>query len=190
MQIERLDIEDILMLLPVRRCDERGFFSETYRSETLAAEGIRAEFVQDNHVYSAEKGVLRGLHFQAPPRAQGKLVRCIRGAILDVSVDIRTGSPTYGRHVAVELSAENWRQVWVPPGFAHGYLTLAAHCEVLYKATDYWAPDCERAIAWNDPALSIDWGLTASEIILSDKDRSNPRLAELEPVTYYDQRNV
>ena len=168
------------MIVPIKRGDERGFFSETYRSDVLTAEGVGVEFIQDNHVYSAERGVLRGLHFQTPPRAQGKLVRCTRGAILDVAVDIRKGSPTYGHHVAVELSAENWRQLWVPPGFAHGYLTLEAPCEVIYKVTEYWAPDCERGIAWNDPSLAIDWGVSAADVTLADKDRVNPRLTELE----------
>ena len=189
MQIERFNIEDLLLILPAKRQDHRGFFSETYRNDVLTTAGLRAEFIQDNHVYSAERGVLRGLHFQIPPRAQGKLVRCTRGAILDVCVDIRKGSPTYGRHVAVELSAANWRQLWVPPGFAHGYLTLEAHCEVIYKVTEYWAPDCERGIAWNDPSLAIDWGISAMDVILADKDRVHPRLAELEPVFCYDPRN-
>src|ERR1017187_9790560 len=146
MQIERYDIKDIFSIIPIKRCDQRGFFSEIYRKELLTAEGITGEFVQENHVYSAERGVLRGLHFQIPPRAQGKLVRCTRGAILDVAVDIRKGSPTYGRHVAVQLSTVNWRQMWVPPGFAHGYLALEAHSEVIYKVTEYWAPACERGI--------------------------------------------
>lgn len=189
MQIERFNIEDIFLIQPTKHRDERGFFSETYRREVLAVEGVRAEFVQDNHVYSAERGVLRGLHFQIPPRAQGKLVRCTRGTILDVSVDIRKGSPTYGRHVAVELSAANWRQIWVPPGFAHGYLALEADCEVIYKVTEYWAPACERGLAWNDPSLAIDWGISAIDAKLADKDRLYPLLAELEPVFRYDQRN-
>jgi dTDP-4-dehydrorhamnose 3,5-epimerase len=187
MRIERFNIEDILLIVPIKRCDERGFFSETYRSDILAAEGVSAEFVQDNHVYSAERGVLRGLHFQIPPRAQGKLIRCVRGSILDVAVDIRTGSPTYGRHVSVELSAANWEQLWVPPGFAHGYLTLEAHCEVIYKVTEYWSPACERGIAWNDRSLAIDWGIPAADMTLSDKDRDNPHLGELEKVFHYDQ---
>jgi dTDP-4-dehydrorhamnose 3,5-epimerase len=139
------------------------------------------EFVQDNHVFSTDRAVLRGLHFQIPPRAQGKLVRCTRGAILDVAVDIRQGSPTYGRHMALELSAENWKQLWVPPGFAHGYLTLEANCEVIYKVTDYWAPDCERGIVWSDPNLAINWGIPAEQMILADKDKALPKLAELEP---------
>src|SRR5450759_2437917 len=122
MLIERFNIKDIFVVVPTKRVDHRGFFSEAYRSEALAAEGVRADFVQENHVYSAERGVLRGLHFQMPPRAQGKLVRCIRGTVLDVGIDIRKESPTYGRHLAVELSAANWKQVWLPPGFAHGYI--------------------------------------------------------------------
>ena len=181
MQIERLKLADLLLIAPNKHADRRGFFSETYRSDVLASAGVRSEFVQDNHVYSAERGVLRGLHFQIPPRAQGKLVRCTRGAILDVAVDIRKGSPTFGHHVAVELSAENWKQLWVPPGFAHGYLTLEAHCEVIYKVTEYWAPDCERGIVWSDPSLAIDWGISAEHMILADKDKALPRLAELEP---------
>jgi dTDP-4-dehydrorhamnose 3,5-epimerase len=181
MQIERFNIEGLALIVPTKHSDQRGFFSETCRSDVLAAAGIRFEFVQDNHVYSADRGVLRGLHFQIPPRAQGKLVRCTRGAILDVAVDIRQGSPTSGRHVAVELSAANWKQLWVPPGFAHGYLTLEAHCEVIYKVTDYWAQDCERGIVWNDPSLAIDWGISSEHMILSDKDRGLPKLAELEP---------
>lgn len=189
MQIERLTIEDLLLIVPTKRFDQRGFFSETYRGDVLAAEGVRAEFVQENHVYSNERGVLRGLHFQTPPRAQGKLVRCTRGAILDVAVDIRSGSPTYGRHVAVELSAKNWRQLWVPPGFAHGYLTLEAHCEVIYKVTDYWAPDYERGIAWDDPTIGIDWGVSVPDLILADKDRVNPPISEIGPVFHYERRN-
>jgi dTDP-4-dehydrorhamnose 3,5-epimerase len=180
MLIERLSIEDIFALVPMKRVDQRGFFSETYRSEIFSSQGIGANFVQENHVYSAERGVLRGLHFQIPPRAQGKLVRCIRGAILDVAVDIRNQSPTFGHHVALELSAANWKQLWLPPGFAHGYITLEPNCEVIYKVTDYWAPDCERGLAWDDPSLAIDWRCSSSDIILADKDRRNPRLADLD----------
>src|SRR5882724_2111991 len=132
MEIERFTIDDIFVVTPLKCIDHRGFFSETYRTEALRAHGVTADFVQENHVYSAERGVLRGLHFQIPPRAQGKLVRCTRGAILDVAVDIRSGSPTYGHHITVELSSANWRQLWVPPGFAHGYLTLEPHSEVIY----------------------------------------------------------
>jgi dTDP-4-dehydrorhamnose 3,5-epimerase len=179
------DVRDVALVTPRRIGDARGFFSETYRLDLLAKSGVNAAFVQDNHVYSAERGVLRGLHFQLEPRAQGKLVRCARGSILDVAVDIREGSPTYKRHVAVVLSAENWRQLWVPAGFAHGYLTLESNCEVIYKVTDYYAPECDRGIAWDDPDLAIDWGMAGSELILSDKDRRQPRLAEVAPLFKY-----
>jgi dTDP-4-dehydrorhamnose 3,5-epimerase len=189
MQIERLAIEDILVVVPTKQADHRGFFSETYRNDVLAAEGVKINFVQDNHVYSAERGVLRGLHFQVPPRAQGKLVRCTRGAILDVVVDVRKGSPTWARHVATELTAANWKQLWVPPGFAHGYVTLEPNCEVIYKVTDYWTPDCERGVAWNDPDLGIDWRFGESKLILAEKDRAFPPLREAEPMFHYDQRN-
>jgi dTDP-4-dehydrorhamnose 3,5-epimerase len=188
MQIERLAIEGILVLVPTRRSDQRGFFSETYRSDLLAADGLRANFVQDNHVYSAERGVLRGLHFQVPPHAQGKLVRCTRGAILDVVVDVRKDSPTWAQYASIELSAENWKQLWVPPGFAHGYVTLDPNCEVIYKVTDYWAPDCERGVVWNDPDLGIDWRVSESELILTERDRGYPSLREIDPVFHYDQR--
>lgn len=181
MQIERQDIPDILLVTPSKHGDARGFFSETFRADVLAPYMAKAAFVQDNHVRSAQKGVLRGLHYQTLPHAQGKLVRCSRGAILDIAVDIRAGSPTYGSHVAVELSAANWRQLWVPPGFAHGYLTLEDDCEVIYKVTDYYAPDCDRGIAWDDPALGIDWRIAAADVTLSDKDRKQPRLQDAPP---------
>jgi dTDP-4-dehydrorhamnose 3,5-epimerase len=181
MQIERLEIPDLLLVTPRKHGDQRGFFSETFRADVFAGFGVDASFVQDNHVHSTQKGVLRGLHFQTPPHAQGKLIRCPRGSILDVAVDIRVGSPTYGRHVAVELSAANWRQLWVPLGFAHGYVTLEDDCEVVYKVTDYYAPECDRGIAWDDPALEIDWRLSASEVILSERDRRQPRLEGAAP---------
>ena len=190
MQIQRFAIRDLLLISPVKHSDARGFFSEVYRSDALLAAGVNEQFVQDNHVYSQKSGVLRGLNFQAPPHAQGKLVRCVRGAILDVAVDIRAGSPTFGHHLAAELSAENWQQLWVPPGFAHGYLTLEADCEVVYKVTQYWNPSAERAIAWNDPALAIDWGTSLPELTIANKDRDNPLLADLKPVFRYQHGNV
>ena len=183
MQFERLQILDVFVVIPTRHDDERGFFSETYRADMFAAQRVGAAFVQDNHAYTAPKGVLRGLHFQLPPKAQGKLVRCIRGAIFDVAVDIRVGSRTYGKHVGRVLSASNLHQLWVPPGFAHGYLTLENDCEVLYKVTDYYAPECDRGIAWNDPALAIEWPLPSTEIILSQKDSAQPLLAEM-PIAF------
>jgi dTDP-4-dehydrorhamnose 3,5-epimerase len=181
MQVETLDIPDVMLLTASKHGDARGFFSETFREDVLAKHGMKLAFVQDNHVRSTQKGVLRGLHFQSPPHAQGKLVRCTRGAILDVAVDIRAGSPTYASHVAVELSAANWRQLWVPPGFAHGYVTLEDDCEVIYKITDYYAPDCDRGIAWDDPALGIDWRIPVADVILSDKDCKQPRLVDAPP---------
>jgi dTDP-4-dehydrorhamnose 3,5-epimerase len=188
-QIEPLEIEDIFVIAPAKHGDHRGFFSETYRSDFLRAHGLNVDFVQDNHVYSAERGVLRGLHFQVPPHAQGKLVHCVRGSILDVGVDIRAGSPTFGHHVAVELSATNWKQLWLPPGFAHGYITLEPDCEVIYKVTDYYARDCEHGIAWDDPNLGIDWRMPTANLVLSDKDRKNPRLADIAPPFHYDTRS-
>jgi dTDP-4-dehydrorhamnose 3,5-epimerase len=179
MKVEKLDLEGALVLSPAKHGDHRGFFSETFRSDALREQSVTLDFVQDNHAYSSSRGVLRGLHYQIPPHAQGKLVHCVRGSILDVGLDIRTGSPTFGRHVAIELSAANWKQLWLPPGFAHGYITLEPDCEVTYKVTDYYAKDCERGIAWDDPALGIDWRLSPASIILSDKDRENPRLTNV-----------
>jgi len=180
-KVERCAIPDVLLIEPVRHGDARGFFSEVWSRRSLAAHGLDVEFVQDNHAHSAQKGVLRGLHFQRPPSAQGKLVRVARGAILDVAVDIRAGSPTYGQHVAVELSAENWRQLWVPRGFAHGYLTLEPDTEVLYKTDAYYDRAADAGIAWNDPAFGIAWPVETGSVILSDKDRSAPRLADIAP---------
>jgi dTDP-4-dehydrorhamnose 3,5-epimerase len=190
MQFQRLEIEDILLIEPSKHGDRRGFFSETYRNDLLRQHDVNADFLQDNHVYSAQRGVLRGLHFQIPPHAQGKLVRCVRGSILDIGVDIRAGSPTFGHHVAVELSAENWMQLWVPPGFAHGYVTLEQDCEVIYKTTDYYAKDCERGLAWDDPALGIDWRIARSNLVISDKDTTNPPLTGIQPFFRYDRRSA
>ena len=180
MKFHRFDIRDIVLVEPTRHGDHRGFFSETFRCDTLAASGIDAAFVLDNHAFSAAKGVLRGLHFQIPPRAQGKLVRCTRGAILDVAVDIREGSPTYGQNVAVELSAANWHQLWVPPGFAHGYVTLEENTEVIYKVTGAYDPAAERGAIWNDPDLNVPWPIAAGDAILSGKDQILPRIRDCE----------
>jgi dTDP-4-dehydrorhamnose 3,5-epimerase len=178
MEIERLSIPDVLLLTPRRFGDDRGFFSETFNAAAWRQAGLEADFVQDNHAYSAEKGVVRGLHFQLHPSAQGKLVRVPRGAILDVAVDIRRGSPTFGKHVSAVISAENWRQIWVPVGFAHGYVTLTPDAEVIYKVTSGYAPALDRGIRWNDPALGIDWGVTEQDAILSEKDRKQPLFAD------------
>jgi dTDP-4-dehydrorhamnose 3,5-epimerase len=178
-KVERLAIPDVLLIEPARFGDSRGFFSEVWSRRALAQHGLEAEFVQDNHSLSREVGVVRGLHFQTPPAAQGKLVRVVRGAILDVAVDIREGSPTFGRHVAAVLSAENWRQLWVPRGFAHGFATLEPDTEVIYKVDAYYDRAADAGILWNDPALGIEWPVT--EAVLSDKDRAAPRLADIPP---------
>lgn len=162
MQVQQLLIHEVKLLTPRIFRDQRGFFSETHNCNALVAAGIDAEFVQDNHSLSRAKSVVRGLHFQAPPKAQGKLVRITRGAIFDVAVDIRKSSPTCGRHVTAVLSAENWSQLWVPVGFAHGFCTLEPDTEVLYKVTDYYAPECDRGLAWDDPDLALP-GLSRPE---------------------------
>ncbi len=171
--IHRFAIEGPVLIIPKRFGDARGFFSETYNSDDFAKAGITATFVQDNHSLSAERGTVRGLHFQAPPWAQDKLVRVTRGSILDVVVDIRKGSPTYGRHLSAELSADNWHQLFIPKGFAHGFCTLTTDTEVLYKTSDFWAPEAEGGIRWNDPDLKIAWPDFAGSNI-SAKDREYP----------------
>ncbi len=177
MQIDPTALPEVLILTPRRFGDARGWFMETWNAARMADAGLNLPWVQDNHSFSAAKGTLRGLHFQSPPRAQDKLVRCTRGSILDVAVDIRTGSPTYGQHVAVELTPDNGRQLFVPKGFLHGFLTLAADTEVQYKCTDLYAPDHDGAVRWDDPALGIDWGTTSP--ILSDKDAKAALLSDI-----------
>ena len=172
------EIPDVKVVVPRIHRDDRGFFSETYSKASLMAIGVNLEFVQDNHSMSVERGVVRGLHFQIPPFAQDKLVRVIRGSIFDVAVDIRRGSPTYGKHVARVLSAANWNQILVPIGFAHGFCTLA-NTEVIYKVTNYYSPEHDRGLLWNDPGLGIAWPITEEEAILSEKDRALPRFSEL-----------
>ena len=179
MEITETAIPAVKVLTPKKFGDHRGFFSETYNRERLEKAGIRLDFVQDNHSLSAQRGVIRGLHFQLPPYAQDKLVRVTRGRILDVAVDLRRSSPTYGQHVAVEISAENWKQILVPVGFAHGFVTLEPDTEVIYKVTRYYAPTHDRGLLWNDPALGIKWPVNPAEAILSDKDKAQPRLADL-----------
>lgn len=168
----------VLIVTPQRFLDERGFFSETWNERRFAEAGIPGPFVQDNHARSADRGVVRGLHLQIAPNAQGKLVRAVRGAIWDVAVDIRRGSPTYGKHVGVVLSAENWQQLWIPTGFLHGYCTLEPDTEVIYKVTAPWVRQAERGVLWNDPELAIAWPIAPEAAILSDKDRVLPRLAD------------
>lgn len=172
-------IPAVKLIEPKRFGDHRGFFSETYSRAAFLMAGIDLDFVQDNHSLSLEVGTLRGLHFQAPPFAQDKLIRCTRGRILDVAVDIRRGSPSFGAHVAVELSEENWRQALVPKGFAHGFITLEASSEVLYKVTAPYSAAHDFGLAFNDPALCIDWSAPAGGPVLSEKDRRHPLLADL-----------
>ena len=179
MQIDEFGISAVKLLIPRKHGDRRGFFSEVYNQRALAQAGIDVEFVQDNHSLSAERGTVRGLHFQAPPFAQDKLVRVVRGAVFDVAVDLRRASPTYGRHVSAVLSAEAWNQLLVPTGFAHGFMTLEPDTEVIYKVSNYYAPEHDKGLLWNDPALGIAWPIPEADAILSDKDRGQPRLAEL-----------
>lgn len=179
--VENSALPDVKIVTPRRFGDHRGFFCETWSRKAFAEAGIDLDFVQDNHSLSAAAGTLRGLHFQSPPAAQDKLVRCTRGRIRDVAVDIRRSSGTFGKHVAVELSAENGRQLLVPAGFAHGFVTLEPDTEVQYKVTAPYAPENDEGLAFDDPALGIDWGLPAEALTLSDKDRRHPRLSEMLP---------
>jgi len=184
LSVEETAIPAVKIVTPKKFGDHRGFFSETWSRNAFVEAGLDLDFVQDNQSLSASVGTLRGLHFQSPPFAQDKLVRVTRGRILDVAVDIRASSPTFGKHVAVELSAENWKQLLVPFGFAHGFVTLEPDTEVLYKVTAPYAPENDHGLAFDDPALGIDWRLPLSGLTLSDKDRKHPRLAEM--LRYFD----
>jgi len=179
MLIEDTEIEGVKLISPRRFEDGRGFFSEVYNRRAFAEAGLDLEFVQDNHSFSTEVGTIRGLHFQTPPFAQDKLVRVARGAILDVAVDLRRGSRTFGKHVKAELSSGNWRQMFVPKGFAHGFVTLEPDTEVLYKVTNFYSPSHDAGLAFDDPELGIDWGVDLAQAKLSPKDRRHPRLTQL-----------
>lgn len=183
--IEQTPLSGVLVITPDRFGDHRGFFSESYSVRQMANAGVDITFVQDNHSLSEAVGTVRGLHFQAPPRAQDKLVRCGKGALFDVAVDIRKGSPTYGQWFGAELSFENGRQLLVPAGFAHGFVTREPNTEIIYKCSDDYAPETEGALIWNDADIGIDWGITAGQAILSGKDEVAPKLADLDsPFTY------
>lgn len=179
MHCESLAIPDVKLITPKIYRDERGFFSETFNARDLETAGIHADFVQDNHSLSVQPGVIRGLHFQVPPHVQGKLVRVTRGSVFDVAVDIRSGSPTYGKFVSAILSAQNWQQLWIPPGFAHGFCTIEPNTEFLYKVTSFFAPEADRGLAWNDPEVAIPWPVSPEDATLSDKDRAHPILKDL-----------
>jgi dTDP-4-dehydrorhamnose 3,5-epimerase len=183
-QIEDTALPGVKILTPKRFGDSRGFFSESWNKKVMADHGLLFDFVQDNHSVSARAGTVRGLHFQAPPHAQAKLVRCGRGSILDVTVDIRRGSPTFGRWVSVLLSFENGRQLLIPEGFLHGFATLEPDSEIIYKCTDYYVPSADRAVRYDDPDVGIDWGLVTPPL-LSEKDASAPFLRDMtSPFTY------
>ena len=182
MRIEDAETAGLKVITPAKHGDSRGFFSEVYNRRSFEEAGLQLSFVQDNQSFSAEVGTIRGLHFQSPPFAQDKLVRVTHGRVLDVAVDLRRSSKTFGRHFAIELSRENWRQLLVPVGFAHGFCTLEPDTEVLYKVTNYYSATNDFGLAFDDPALGIDWGVDVARARLSEKDRRQPRLAGLSVV--------
>lgn len=185
MQVRSLEIPEVKLVIPSVFSDERGWFSETYNKKAMEAAGLELNFVQDNQSYSALAGTVRGLHYQSPPFAQGKLVRVLRGSILDVAVDARKGSPTYGQWVSATLTAKGAEQLWVPIGFLHGFITLEPDTEVFYKVTDYYSKECDGAVRWDDPELSVGWGEAAKTAHLSEKDQRAPLWSEFEsPFTY------
>ena len=180
MQVNDLGLGGVLEIIPKKIGDQRGFFAETYQRQRFADAGITLDWMQDNQSYSADRHVLRGLHFQTAPVPQDKLIRVLKGSVFDVAVDIRSGSPTYGKWVSCVLSAEKFNQLLIPKGFAHGFLTLEPDVEVLYKVTAPYAPECDRGISWNDPAIAIAWPLEPGrQPILSGKDAAAPRLADV-----------
>jgi dTDP-4-dehydrorhamnose 3,5-epimerase len=187
MDIRELGIPDVKLIVPTRFCDGRGYFSEAWSDRVFRKEVANVTFVQDNQSVSAWKGTLRGLHFQKPPFAQGKLVRVVSGSILDVAVDIRNGSPTYKQHVEVKLDASDGAQLWVPPGFLHGFCTLEDDTEVLYKVTSYYSANHDAGVLWSDPELEIDWPVTADSVVLSEKDRRHPQLRDLPAFFHYQE---
>lgn len=186
MEFIRAAIEDVILIKPKVFGDERGFFLESYKKSLFAVNGIDVEFIQDNHSKSS-KGVLRGLHYQLDPKAQGKLVRCVAGSVFDVAVDIRHGSPTFGKWVGFELSAENKQMLWIPAGFAHGFVTLEDGTEFLYKTTAEYAPECDRGIKYDDLDIGINWP-QISELLLSDKDKKQPLLKDADINFVYEEK--
>lgn len=178
MEVSQTNLKGVLVLEPKAFTDERGFFMETYNRERYATAGIIESFVQDN-VSVSRKGTLRGLHYQTPPFAQGKLVQVLRGAVLDVAVDIRFGSPTFGQYVAIELSAENKKQAWIPIGFAHGFVALEDDTIFSYKCTNAYSPEYDRGVRWNDPVIGIAWPFAEENLLISEKDKQQPLLKDI-----------
>lgn len=188
MEFRRLELAEVVEILPRKFGDDRGFFSEVYKQPEMEAEGLPINWMQDNQSFSAPVGTVRGLHFQAPPFAQDKLVRVLKGAIFDVAVDIRAGSPTYGRWVGLTLSARQWNQLLVPAGFAHGFMTIEPDTEVLYKVNAPYAPEQEGAIRWDDPDIAIDWPDVGVAATLSGKDAVAPTFRDHQPVFHYEAK--
>lgn len=187
MEFIQTSLSGVVLCVPKRFTDERGFFSETYSARVFANASIVCDFVQDNHSLSRKAGTVRGLHFQAPPHAQAKLVRCVRGRVLDVAVDIRRGSPTFAQSFSAELSAENGRQLLIGKGFLHGFVTLEPDTEIVYKCDDYYTPESDGAVLFSDPQLAIDWGgIDNANAILSERDASAPTLAQFETPFIYE----
>jgi dTDP-4-dehydrorhamnose 3,5-epimerase len=179
MDIRQFDIPDVKLIVPKRFTDTRGYFSETWSDQSFRRTIANVVFLQDNQSVTAKKGTLRGLHFQKPPFAQGKLVRVVHGSILDVAVDIRQGSPTYRQHIAVKLDASEGAQLWIPTGFLHGFCTLEDATEVFYKVTAYYSANHDAGVVWNDPTLGIDWPVDPESVVLSEKDQRLPRWSDL-----------
>lgn len=188
MRLETTAIRGIMKIVPPRFGDHRGYFSEVFKDGWFRQNVADVTFIQDNESLSAQAGTLRGLHFQTPPFAQGKLVRCLHGAILDTVVDIRTGSPTFGKWLQEELSQENGVQLWVPAGFAHGFVTRQPDSVISYKVTAPYSPDHDRGILWNDPAIGIDWSVDGDSALLSDKDKTLPKLADIPAYFSYSEQ--
>lgn len=178
LEVQKTALAGVVILTPCRFQDSRGFFSESWNKTRMSEHGLEYDFVQDNHSFSSAKGTVRGLHFQAPPFAQAKLVRCGRGAFFDVVVDIRVGSPTYGHWIGVELSFDNGRQLLIPEGFLHGFATREPDTEIIYKCTAPYSPEADGAVRFDDPQIAIDWGLDPADALLSDKDEAAPYLAD------------
>jgi len=184
--IREFDIPEVKLIVPKRFTDARGYFSEIWSDRLFRSEVANVALVQDNQSVTAKKGTLRGLHFQKPPFAQGKLVRVVRGSIFDIAVDIRVGSPTYGRHVAAKLDALEGAQLWVPPGFLHGFCTLEDVTEVFYKVTSYYSANHDAGVLWNDPDLGINWPVDSTSVVLSEKDQRLPQLRDLPDLFAYE----